>query len=131
MASACAGRCRDVSCTECGTLPVVWEVRYLQDAREERAGLPVAERVALDRALDKLAAFGPKLPFPHQSSVRGGEGLRELRPRGGRSPHRALYRRAGDIFLIAAISPEAMADPRGFARSVASALKRLQEAEQA
>ena len=48
----------------------VWEVRYLEEASRERDGMPAAERLALDHAVDKLAAFGPRLPFPHQSSVR-------------------------------------------------------------
>lgn len=91
--------------------------------------MPATERLALDHAVDKLAAFGTQLPFPHQSSVRQGEGLRELRPRAGRSPWRAFYRRVADIFLIAAVGPEAEADPRGFARAVAIAVRRLQEIE--
>lgn len=57
-------------------------------------------------------------------------GLRELRPRVGHSPWRVLYRRVGDIFVIAAVGPEAEADPRGFARVAANAVKRLEEAEQ-
>ncbi|MGI8552868.1 MAG: type II toxin-antitoxin system RelE/ParE family toxin [Dehalococcoidia bacterium] len=92
--------------------------------------MPVGERVALDRAVDKLAAFGLQLPFPHQSNVLGSAGLRELRPRAGRSRWRALYRHSGDVFLIAAVGPEGEADPRGFDRSVASALQRLQEVEE-
>jgi hypothetical protein len=45
------------------------------------------------RAVDKLRELGPHLPFPHASAVRGNEGagLRELRPRAGRSPWRAIY----------------------------------------
>jgi hypothetical protein len=107
----------------------VWEVRYLGAASQERAALPPAEQVALDHAVDKLAAFGPRLPFPHQSAVRAGEGLRELRPRAGRSPWRALYRRVADVFVVAAVGPEAAVDPRGFARAVTAALTRLQEVE--
>jgi hypothetical protein len=107
----------------------VWEVRYLEEASRERDGMPAAERLALDHAVDKLAAFGPRLPFPHQSSVRQGEGLRELRPRAGRSPWRAFYRRIGNVFVIAAVGAEAEADPRGFARAVTNALTRLQEME--
>lgn len=106
---------------------MVWEIRYLEDAARERDALPPAERVALDRAVDKLEAFGPQLPFPHQSSVRQGFGLRELRPRAGRSPWRAFYQRIGDVFVIAAVGPEAQADPRGFERAVTAALARLEE----
>jgi len=35
----------------------------------------------------------------------------------------------GDVFVIAAVGPEAQSDPRGFKRSVANALRRLQEVE--
>ena len=54
------------------------------------------------RAVEKLEAFGPQLGHPHTSAVRGAPRLRELRPRAGRSPWRALYRRVGDVFVIAA-----------------------------
>jgi len=59
--------------------------------------------------------------------VKGAEGLRELRPRGGRSPWRPLYSRVGDTFVIAAVGPEALADARGFGRAVADAAKRLND----
>jgi hypothetical protein len=75
----------------------------------------------------KLAAFGPNLSFPHQSAVRGATNLRELRPRAGRSHSRAIYTRRGDTFIVAAIGPEAQHDPRGFARVVDNAAKRLRE----
>lgn len=78
-------------------------------------------------AIEKLKALGPALPFPHQSDVRGAEGLRELRPRAGRSPWRAFYRRFGDVFVIAAVGPEAEVDPRGFERAVRVAATRLDE----
>lgn len=81
----------------------------------------------MDHAVDKLEAFGPalSLPFPHQSDVRDAPGLRELRPRAGRSACRALYTRVGDEFVIAAIGPEAKVDLRGFRRAVRDALARL------
>jgi hypothetical protein len=50
------------------------------------------EKAALINAEAKLAALGPGLPYPHSSAVQGADRLRELRPRGGRSPWRALYR---------------------------------------
>jgi hypothetical protein len=80
-------------------------------------------------AVEKLRAAGPALPFPHQSGVQGAERLRELRPRAGRSRWRALYRRLGDVFVIAAVGPEAEADRRGFNRSVADAVGRLQDVQ--
>ena len=63
--------------------------------------------------------------------VRGADRLRELRPRGGRSPWRALYRRVGsDRFVLAAIAPEAQVDHRRFERAVAQAVARLGELEE-
>lgn len=76
-------------------------------------------------AVEKLIALGPQLPFPHQSHIEGGEGIRELRPRRGRSRWRALYGQVEATFVIAAIGPEAAVDSRGFARAVEAATDRL------
>jgi hypothetical protein len=76
-------------------------------------------------AIGKLEDGGDEMPFPHSSSVRGAVNLRELRPRAGRSPWRAFYRRVGDEVVIGAFGSEAQADPRGFARAVRAATERL------
>lgn len=81
-------------------------------------------------AVDKLVVFGPALPFPHCGGIQGAGHLRELRPRAGRSPWRAFYRRVGDAFVVAAIGPEAEADKRRFDRAVAAAVSRLAELEE-
>jgi hypothetical protein len=94
------------------------------EADAELFGLPDAEAVAIRHALDKLRVLGDQLRFPHQSKVRGSD-LRELRPRGGRSPWRGLYRRIGDALVIGAIAPEAGVDPRGFQRAIRAAEARL------
>lgn len=78
-------------------------------------------------AVEKLAALGPQLRFPRTSAVRGSPGLRELRPRAGRSAWRALYQQVGDALVIAAIAPEAVVDKRGFERACRSAASRLDE----
>lgn len=92
----------------------------------ELRALPQRERAALRGALEKLAALGEELGYPHTSAVQGaGETLRELRSRQGDSPVRAFYRRVGDTLVIAAVGPEAQVDPRGFKRAVAAALERL------
>lgn len=108
-------------------------VRWLPEAKAERDALPAGERQALLNAADKLAVVGDQLGFPHSSAVKAaGATLRELRPRRGRCPWRAFYRRVGDELLIAAVGPEAEADPRGFTRAAAVAVERLatdQEAE--
>jgi phage-related protein len=96
----------------------MWAVVYLLEAQLERSVLPKTERAALINADAKLGAFGPLLDYPHTSAVRGAEGLRELRPRAGRSTWRALYRRVGEVYVVAAVGPEAESDPRGFQRAV-------------
>jgi hypothetical protein len=42
----------------------------------------------------------------------------------------ALYRQVGQVFVVAAIGPEAQADPRGFDRAVRRALERLAKVEE-
>jgi len=103
----------------------MWTVLYLPEAEAERGGLEPKEKAALINADRKLAALGPNLPYPHSSAVRGAERLRELRPRGGRSAWRALYRQVGSVFVVAAIAPEAQVDPRAFAAACRQAEKRL------
>jgi hypothetical protein len=104
----------------------MWQVLYLPDAEAERRKLPADERAALQRAVEKLAAIGPDLGFPHSSAVKGMPGgWRELRPRRGRSPYRALYRRVEDAMVIGAVCPEAQQDPRGFRRGCTDAAERL------
>jgi hypothetical protein len=107
----------------------VWQVVFHTQAEKELGELPPRERVAIMNAVDKLRALGPFLPFPHQSDVRGAGDLRELRPRAGRSAWRVFYPRISDTFVIAAVSPEAEADPRGFNRAVHTAVIRLDAIE--
>lgn len=106
-----------------------WRVLLHPDVVGERSALSDRERLALDTAIEKLAALGPELPFPHSSAVQGvvGGNRRELRPRGGRSPTRAIYGRFGHVIVILAIGPEAEADRRGFAACVAEADLRARE----
>jgi hypothetical protein len=80
-------------------------------------------------ATAKLEAVGPVLGHPHTSAVQGSPSLRELRPRAGRSPWRALYRQVGDYLVIAAIAPEARKNPQGFNRACAAAVERLDKLE--
>src|SRR4051812_50149913 len=56
------------------------------------------EKKALLNVIDKLEALGEQLAPPHMKPL-GGEGaagLRELRPRQGRSDWRAIYKRIGE-----------------------------------
>jgi hypothetical protein len=105
----------------------VWKVLYHPTAQDELDDLRVGEKAAIEHVVDKLAVLGPVLSHPHQSNVQGAASLRELGPRGGRSPWRAFYQRVGDVFVIAAVEPEAQADRRGFDRAVRAALARLEE----
>ena len=108
----------------------MWVVAYLPEAERERAALPKSERAALINADAMLGAYGPQLGYPHTSAVRVAESLRELRPRAGRSAWRALYRRVGEVFVVAAGGPEAQAVPRGFDRAGRRALERLAKVEE-
>ncbi|WP_081416613.1 type II toxin-antitoxin system RelE/ParE family toxin [Arthrobacter castelli] len=108
----------------------MWAVVYLPDAERERDKLPAGERNALYNAVAKLQSIGPTLGYPHTSAVKGAFRLRELRPRAGRSPWRGLYRQFGDTLVIAAVSPEAQQDPKGFKRACNAAMKRLGELEE-
>jgi hypothetical protein len=91
--------------------------------------MPVAEQDAMRNAVSKLEAAGDTLGYPHSSRVRGAADLRELRPRAGRSPWRAFYRRIGEEMIVAAFGPEAGVDPPGFARATSTAVQRLEAYE--
>jgi hypothetical protein len=108
----------------------MWVVAYLPEAEQERAVLPKADKAALINADVKLGAFGPQLSFPHTSAVLGADRLRELRPKAGRSAWRALYRQVGEVFVVAAVGPEAQSDPHGFERAVRRAMQRLEKLEE-
>jgi hypothetical protein len=110
-----------------------YEVLWHPDADAERAAIPdAAERTAIQHAREKLEALGPQLGAPHTSAIRGedGSGLRELRPRAGRSRWRAIYRQISPgTFVILAIAPEAQIDKRGFDQKVNHAQRHLEELE--
>ncbi len=81
-------------------------------------------------AAEKLEAAGPRLGHPHSSAVRGeqGKGLRELRPRAGRSRWRPIYRRTSpSTFVVFAVGPEAGIDSRGYDQAVARAVLRFEQ----
>lgn len=82
----------------------------------------------MEHAVEKLQAAGARLKHPHSSAVQGaaGKGLRELRPRAGRSRWRPIYRRVTpDTFLILAVAPEAQIDRSGFGAAVDRAAGRF------
>lgn len=92
--------------------------------------MPVAEKVAMRRAIERLADEGEQIDERSTSDVRGVEAtLRELRPRVGRSPWRAFYRRIGDLWYVGAFGPEANVSAQGFRRAVRLAVERLAAVE--
>lgn len=101
------------------------KVEVHPEAVEELEFLPPDEQRAMQNAFEKLEVYGDQLPFPHGSKVKGADALRELRPRAGRSPWRAFYRRVSDRMIIAAFGPEANVDPSSFRRSLRLAEDRL------
>jgi hypothetical protein len=108
----------------------VWRVKFVPEAAEEFDALSKRDRASLQEAIQKLKAEGDQLGAPHSSKVLGvRQTLRELRPRRGSSPVRALYRRIGNFVVIGAVGPEAEVDRRGFKRAVSLALTRLAEFE--
>ncbi|HET9163463.1 MAG TPA: type II toxin-antitoxin system RelE/ParE family toxin [Solirubrobacterales bacterium] len=115
--------------------PARWEVAWHPKALHEKNAIEdVTERVAIAHVIEKLEVDGPTLQSPHQSAVRGeeGSGLRELRPRRGRSRWRPLYRRAdGALFAILAVGPEAEIDRAGYGRALRRAKQRLKRLEKA
>jgi hypothetical protein len=107
-----------------------WQVSWHPEALEELGAVrDNSERVAIAHAIEKLEVDGPMLRSPHQSAVMGEpSGLRELRPRRGRSRWRPLYRRIRPRrFAILAIAPEAGIDGAAFERGVRIAGRRLNE----
>jgi hypothetical protein len=59
-----------------------------------------------------------------------GSGLRELRPRRGRSRWRPIYRRMDErLFAILSVGPEAEIDKDGYDRAVRIAKQRLERLE--
>lgn len=112
-----------------------WRVAWHPKAVAEKNAVEnAAERVAIAHVIEKLEVDGPALRGPHQSGVKGeeGSGLRELRPRRGRSRWRPLYRRIDEtLFAILAIGPEAEIDKAGYATAVRLAKQRLKRLEKA
>lgn len=104
------------------------KVLLVPEAVDEYKTMPLRERAAMSHAFEKLQAVGTNLGSPHSSHIQGSQGgLRELRPRGGRSPWRAVYRQHNDLMVILANGPEASQDRRGFERMVANAERRAAE----
>lgn len=109
---------------------MAWVVVVHPLASAELAKIPPREQVAARNAMLKLQEIGSALPFPHSSAVANADRLRELRPRAGNCPWRAFYRQVGNVFVVAAIGPEAQVKPHDFTRALHNAEQRLKELEE-
>lgn len=90
--------------------------------------------MAIQHVIEKLEVDGIALRKEHQRAVMQseGEGLRELRPRAGRSRWRPLYRQVGErLFAILAVAPESEIDEQGYDRAVKVAQERRKAVENA
>jgi hypothetical protein len=52
-----------------------------------------------EQAIERLELFGPRLPFPDSSAVKGTE-FRELRTRFAGQQYRVLYLQDGEAFIL-------------------------------
>ena len=62
---------------------------------------------AIFNAVMKLSELGDHLEPPHMKPLQGATGLRELRPKQGRSDWRVIYRRSGSLYVILAVDRHA------------------------
>ncbi|MDG4835831.1 type II toxin-antitoxin system RelE/ParE family toxin [Micromonospora sp. WMMD967] len=104
-------------------------VLFHPEAATELQAIPALEQTAIGHAVEKLESLGPNLGYPHSSKIRVADKLRELRPRGGRSPWRVFYAQVGEAFVVGAIGPEASVSQRNFTRAVAAAERRIKNVE--
>jgi phage-related protein len=82
----------------------VWPIVYYRDGsgrepvNEAILRLSPRDQLAVDNDIERLAEFGPRLPYPWSSQVNGE--LRELRADAGPSHYRIFYRRSHNIFVL-------------------------------
>jgi len=78
-----------------------YEVRLLEDAVSFLRGLPVKLRAKAFRGIELLRALGPGLPMPHAKTLKGGQGLRELRVKFASDIVRLFYfHHQGKIYIV-------------------------------
>jgi len=70
-----------------------WEVEYTEIFGDWWDSLAEGEQVSVDASVRLLERYGPALPYPHSSAVRGSRHrhMRELRVQHGGRPLRVLY----------------------------------------
>jgi|HubBroStandDraft_5_1064220.scaffolds.fasta_scaffold773631_2 hypothetical protein len=81
--------------------------------------MPIPDRIAISPP----SSLSPGLRVPRTYATCA------YAPRRARA-WRALYRQVGEVFVVAAVGPEAQSDPRGFERAVRRALQRLADLEE-
>jgi hypothetical protein len=83
------------------------------------AGLAAAEQATVVNVVTKLQVLGVALGFPHSSAVEGAtESLRELRPKGGRSPLRVFYAFDPRRQAVLLIGGDKSGDPKFYRRMI-------------
>jgi len=70
-----------------------WEVEYTDEFGAWWDDLSEAEQESVRASVKLLGDFGPKLPFPHSSGIKGSRhgNMRELRIQHAGRPYRVLY----------------------------------------
>ncbi len=70
-----------------------WRVEYTNEFEDWWHGLTERQQDSIDVGVKLLMQFGPRLPFPYSSDIRGSRhgAMRELRTQSGGHPLRTLY----------------------------------------
>lgn len=106
-----------------GIFTVSWEVEYTDEFERWWDVLTEDEQVAVDATVRLLERFGPALPFPHSSRVRGARTrhLRELRIQHAGRPIRVLYAFDSRRVALLLLGGEKSKGRRWYTESVARA----------
>ena len=72
---------------------MLWEVEYTDEFGQWWQGLSVGQQNSVAARVELLVEYGPKLPYPYSSDIRGSRHgvMRELRAQSGGRPLRVFY----------------------------------------
>jgi hypothetical protein len=72
---------------------VEWDIEYTDEFGKWWDSLSEEEQESVRASVKLLGDFGPRLPFPHSSSIKGSQhgNMRELRIQHAGRPYRVLY----------------------------------------
>lgn len=106
------------------SIMIVWHPDAVVDLDSQVTDRQTRGRI--HSSVDVFRRSGCTAPYPAQSAVKGGDGLRELRVGGGQVPWRPIFQQVDgtSFFVIWALGPEAVADQTGFDAAVERAKKR-------